>query len=122
MGDTYTFRALVCAPIPVGHRVAISWFGRKAGFFGGKEERFAHLEDLDTGVVYGEMECFSDLSAIRVEPTPIGLTVRSDLKASERLEGKVVACQVATLGFRDRFIQTTLLIERTSTARGRPET
>lgn len=56
MGDstgTYTFCALVCAPVPVGHRVEVSWLDQEGGgFFGSPSKRLAHVVDLDTGVTY----------------------------------------------------------------------
>lgn len=108
----YTFCALLCAPIPVGHEVEASWFETPSGgFFGAKPKRVAHVRDLDTEVSYGEMECFKDIGAIRQEPTPLASRLRADLKVLEQKRGKVVSCQVATMGFSELFIQTTLVID-----------
>ncbi|MFO0739364.1 MAG: hypothetical protein U0270_25935 [Labilithrix sp.] len=112
MSDSHTFCALVCAPIPVGHRVEASWLETPSGgFMGGKAKRVALIRDLDAEIDYGEMECFADVRSIRVEPTPLPLRVRSDLRVVERARGRVTSCQVATMGFSEKFLQTTLIID-----------
>lgn len=112
--DTYAFCALVCAPIPVGHTVELSWLQTPdGGFFGSKSKRLAHVKDLDTGISFGEMECFEEVLGVRPEVRPLELSVRSDLEVKERVRGRVVACQVATMGFSEKFIQTTLVVEPT---------
>lgn len=106
-----TFCALLCAPIPVGHEVEASWLASPGGgFLGPKAKRLAHVKDLDSGISYGEMECFEDVTAVRLEPTPLPLELRP-LAIAERVRGRVIACQVATMGFSERFLQTTLVIE-----------
>lgn len=112
MADTYTFVALLCAPVPVGHLVELTWFeSPSGGFLGPKAQRLAHIRDLDTRVSFGEMGCFEEVSAMRLEPRLLPLELRSDLRVVEQTRGRVVNCQVATMGFSDKFIQTTLVID-----------
>lgn len=108
---TYTFCALVCAPIPLGHRAEVAWLEKAASGRGRSAERFAHVSDLDTGISYGEMGCFDDAQAVRQGVKPLPLAVRPDLTVAERVRGRVLACQVATMGFSQKFIQTTLVLE-----------
>jgi hypothetical protein len=105
-----TFIALVAAPVPVGHRVEVRVLVEKVGAFRRTEKEHIVVTDLDTGVVYGPMDAFEPISGIRVEPRPLPLTPRSDLAEASRTVGRVLACQVATMGFSELWLQTTLVV------------
>ncbi len=107
----HTFIALICAPVPVGHRVEVLVLVESSGGFRKTETTRTVVSDLDTGVVYGEMEAFEAVTSIRAEPRPLPPAPRADLAVKTRVTGRVRACQVATMGFTDRWIQTTLVIE-----------
>jgi hypothetical protein len=106
-----TLIALIAAPIPVGHRVEVRVLRESGGVFRRAGKTHTVVTDLDTGVVYGPMEAFEDVSSIRVEPHPLPLSPRTDLATESRVAGRVRACQVATMGFSDLWVQTTLVVD-----------
>lgn len=118
-----TLDLLLFAPVPVGHRVRITWFTleQKTVFSTRSVERAHHpqVEDLDTGIVYAPLELFDRVSAARRatvdEPTATTAEVGPHATTSRELTGTVKACRVGThhygTGSERLFkVQTTLTI------------
>lgn len=106
------------APIPVGHRVEITWYEVVRPGLVPSQERVDEREhqpvvrDLDTGVVYttdwvvGVERRSRPDAAYRVGDRP-----RTDARAKDTLRGVVRACRVITVrGFPEVDFQTELVI------------
>lgn len=105
------------APIPVGHRVRLTFHALTSrGLFGaGSRELLAHepvIEDLDTGIVYCTERPF-DHDGVKRPREPLG--VRDHELAGEVdhvVEGRVQQCRVLTVrGYSEADVCTRLVIE-----------
>jgi len=94
-------------PIPVGHRVEVTYFGvtrDKRGLFGSSEPETEPVEppritDLETGVVYAHGN-FAKVpqTFIRMDRSNvIDLGVREEMSEAESFVGVVRTCQVTVL-------------------------
>jgi len=105
------------APIPVGHRVQVTWFRvSKSGLLGKRSDDRPFepaIKDLETGIEY-----VSDFtlphSGAKLPDVP--LDVRNEppegAEVETVLEGRVAFCRVVTIrGFADYDVQTTLVID-----------
>jgi hypothetical protein len=103
------------APIPVGHRVELTWFVKLGGLRGNKPAARPfepHLRDLDSGVTYapewqlGSFHAFrSDVvNAYRPEP-------HADLEVASTLRGRVSGCTVVHVGLAEPYQQTLLVLD-----------
>ena len=111
-----SFELTILAPIPLGHRVRLTWYRMtNTGLFGGTStEEHPHepeVEDLDTGVIYCSQQHFEHSAALhRGRPLEIAPTVRGEV--AETLEGVVRGCRVFTIrGWGEVEIQTRLVVE-----------
>ena len=102
MTHPQTFYCRMLAPVPVGHRVEITWFKRaKPALFGSGEqvldEDEPYIRDLDSGIVY----------TVPWHHTGKPYTLQSDRygddaiaptnEATARVVGRLVACRVVTV-------------------------
>ena len=111
--------AVYAAPVPVGHRVEVTWFEEVTRGLGGGPPRIDQREhqplivDLDTGVRY-ETDWMLGASRRRSPDAPyeVGEVVRTELREARRLEGVVRSCRVVTVrGFPEYDVQTLLEVE-----------
>lgn len=109
-----TYPLLFPCPIPVGHRVRITWFeSAKAGLFGGRDGRPLEpiVEDLDTRVVYTPAWIFQDDSIYTPQTRPtVSDTPRPDLRQSDTQEGVVAACRIVPVSTK-QFTATYLTLD-----------
>ncbi len=99
---------LVAAPIPVGHRVQVVHLVEPNDH---TIDRIA-VVDLEAGIRYGDMRCFERVTGITSNtPRLLPMTLREDLALKAQYWGRVAGCQVAGMGFADRWIQTTLQVD-----------
>ena len=103
------------APIPVGHRVELTWFVKLGGLRGTTPTPRPfepHLRDLDSGVAYapewqlGSFHAFRSSTVNAYQPEPLdGLEVASTLR------GRVSACTVVHVGMAEPYQQTLLVLD-----------
>ncbi len=104
------------APVPVGHRVRITWYEIETrGFFGGKESK-AHepwIIDLDTGVEYLSDRLVGRSGAkFPDQPVDVADDAKTSATAVRTLEGRVTRCRVVSVrSFSEFDVQTHLLVE-----------
>jgi hypothetical protein len=108
------------APIPLGHRVEVTWYRRPELDFWGTESPSSGrkvpgepaLRDLDTGVLYGPDWIFAERIAppSSIAPRPMALEAREGLVVAEQVTGRVRYCRVA-YQHGEWPLQTTLLVE-----------
>lgn len=115
MTSPVTVTALGSIPIPVGNRVEVRVFLRNLKVWKTKLEPVfdePFITDLDTGVTYGTHWHFQELTSMGSWTTLPHLPVepRADLEVHSTTVGTVTATRVATLGFTEKFTQTTLVI------------
>ena len=88
-------------PIPIGHRVEITWYQEEettTGLLGGDKKKVTPIEtpvvvDAETGIRYGLLAHFDEDSAYR--GGQINLQehrLRDSLVSTDRLTGTVIAC------------------------------
>ena len=112
MAETLHFQGY--APIPVGHRVEITWFEQETTrlFGGNTRERFEHpmVRDLETGIVYQTTRMVSDTRAVYHDRVEYPLEPLLD--AGETRIAKVTGCRVLSAPVVDATVLvTTLVIE-----------
>ncbi len=111
-----TSTVVYSAPIPVGHRVEVTWYGESScKLFGGSKTTVREYEpiirDLDTGVEYASDFVYGTGSSKKPD-TPLEVSAEVQAEEIESVRGRVVACRVVTLrGFSDYDVQTELTIE-----------
>lgn len=103
------------APIPVGHRVRVTFFALESrGLFGVSTQDLPHepmLEDLDTGVVYCSERPFPH-DGTKSPRQPLGVGDRAQAKVERVVEGVVRSCRVVTVrAFSEVDVQTRLVLE-----------
>lgn len=111
-----TLHLLLCAPVPVGHRVEVSFYvGQERGPFGNMVQVNRPLEpivvDLDAGVRYAAHWL---LHQGGVNHDTVNVTtdkLRAGLQVAETVTGRVRQCQVVTVNSTGVSIETTLVIE-----------
>ena len=98
-------------PIPVGHRVEITWYQGEevtTGLLGGDKKKVTPIEtpmviDIDTGIRYGLLAHFDEGSAYRGGQINVAEhRLRDNLVSTERVTGKVTACSIAQIRFEGR--------------------
>ena len=100
MTQPQTFLCRMIAPVPVGHRVEMTWFDTPPGLFGGSARKMDEDEpmvrDLDSDIVYtvswhhsGSLSAnpFSDSYPDAIHP---------DNRPVARVVGKVLACRLVS--------------------------
>jgi hypothetical protein len=113
---TVTLDLTLLAPIPVGHRVRLSFYRlHSRGLFGGSSEVLEHepvIEDLDTGIVYCTERPF-DHDGVKRPRVPLGVRDQQLLGDLDHVvEGRVQGCRVLTVrGFSEADVSTQLAIE-----------
>lgn len=113
----HTLQIAFAAPVPVGHRVRVSWMAREeSGLFSSK--RIEHperprVEDLDTGIVYEPYWMVDDSGgALRLSewlPVRVGQALDQD----RTVEGIVQGCRVITYNSTEGHVLQTLLVVET---------
>jgi hypothetical protein len=107
------------APVPVGHRVEITWYEAVSRGLVPSQERVDErehqpvLRDLDTGVEYAT-DWFVGASRRKRPDAPyeVGDGARAELREQRRVEGIVRRCRVVTIrGYPDYDVQTHLVLE-----------
>jgi hypothetical protein len=93
-----------CVAVPVGHRVEVAVFRYEQ--FGGPMFDRPVINDLDTGVTYGELPLFLTTNDRGLLKPPT--TTLPSLREHARWRGTVLLCQV--LADEDRASQSTLII------------
>ena len=115
-----TFEFLLIAPIPVGHRVEITWHGEKKLSWKGKisadpaKRANAVIKDLNTGVVYGTLDFYLRATSYNTEDgRPLEAEPLPELGVAGRVTGRVAACRVLTGTYQGKVsaVQTTLTVE-----------
>lgn len=109
------------APIPVGHRVRVTWHVLEEPGLAGqvRTDTRPHqpwITDLDTGVEY-RTDWASGAMRRRGpdEPYRIGESLRMDLREERVVEAVVRRCEVFTVrGYPELEVQTRLVLEPTS--------
>ncbi len=97
-------------PIPVGHRVVVEYFEsfrESRGLFGTGEPRVKtrvidspRVTDEDTGIVHGHLAHYDGGGSLQGGKINAGTQqLRTDVRVRERIEGVVVACRLAMIGF-----------------------
>ncbi|MDC0668051.1 hypothetical protein [Nannocystis radixulma] len=112
------FVVIFQAPVPVGHRVELTWYDLvDAGFFGGTNRKTRPHEpvvtDLDTGIVYLSDRVL-DTPGMKSPDTPYGVSDAISKIATQvkSVRGIVRACRVVTIrSFAEIDLQTELTIE-----------
>ncbi|MBZ5714913.1 hypothetical protein [Nannocystis pusilla] len=112
------FVVIFQAPVPVGHRVELTWYDIvDAGFFGGANRKPRPHEpvitDLDTGIVYLSDRVL-DTHGSKSPDTPVALSdaVSGLAERVKSVRGIVRACRVITVrSFADIDLQTELTVE-----------
>ncbi len=103
------------APIPVGHRVELTWFVKLGGLRGNKPTPRPfepHLRDLDSGVAYGAEWQLGTFGAFRSDtvnayaPEPL-----PQLEVASTLRGRVAACTIIHVGLAEPYQQTLLVLD-----------
>ena len=98
-------------PIPVGHRVEITWYQEEettSGLLGGDKKKVTPIEtpvvvDVETGIRYGLLAHFDEGGAYRGGRINIEEhRLRDSLVSTERLVGEVTACSIAQIRFEGR--------------------
>lgn len=111
-----TYPLIFPCPIPVGHRVRLTWYqGTKSGFFSGPETRPEEplVEDLETRVLYAPSWIFLDDSYYQPMTRPgVPDTPRADLRKSATVEGVVVSCHIVPVRTK-QYTATYLTLEET---------
>jgi hypothetical protein len=103
------------APIPVGHRVRVTFFTLQSrGMFGSSREELSHepqIEDLNTGILYCSERPFEHHGGkFPRKPLPTGDAPTAEVH--KVVEGVVRSCRVVTIrGFAEVDVQTRLVIE-----------
>ena len=117
-------------PIPVGHRVEITWYQEEettTGLLGGDKTKVTPIEtpvvvDVETGVRYGLLAHFDEGSAYRGGQINIQEhRLRDSLVSTEHLVGKVTACSIAQIRFEGRGYEqseTELTLDIADSSRG----
>ncbi|MCB9687994.1 MAG: hypothetical protein H6735_23340 [Alphaproteobacteria bacterium] len=106
----------IAVPVPVGHRVRITWYREEGtGFFGKgtrEDDTRPRVEDLDSGVVYEPYWLVDDSGgAVRLSEW-MRIGGGPALTLDRTLEGKVRACRVITYaGSEGQVVQTLLDVE-----------
>jgi hypothetical protein len=112
------------APIPVGHRVEVTFFGREKLKLFGKGEIEANrdepmIEDLDSGVVYQAHWHSTNDTGLTSGHAQYPLGVSEDLTVAETVTGRVLQCRVlAAHGYERTTLVTTLIVEDEPEAQG----
>lgn len=104
------------APIPVGHRVEVRTYLVETGVFRKTQEpNFEQpvIVDLDTGVVYSDVDNFAQINMYRPGARmQVPTDPRPDLKLHGRWHGVVRQCQVLWIGGgSSKYPQTTLVVD-----------
>jgi hypothetical protein len=107
------------APIPVGHRVEVTWTEEvRRGLVPGQERTDSRphqpvLVDLDTGVVYlSDWSVGAGRRRSPDQPYDVGVEPMQDHRVARIVRGVVKACRVVTVrGFPQLDVQTHLTIE-----------
>lgn len=111
--------AVYVAPIPVGHRVEITWTEEvRRGLVPGQDRTDGRphqpvIVDLDTGVVYlSDWAVGASRRKGPDQPYEVGAGTLSDHRVGRVLRGVVRACRVITVrGFPQLDVQTHLEVE-----------
>jgi hypothetical protein len=110
-----TVETLLVAPVPVGHRVRITFFqlvGR--GLFGRGVQDLPHeplIEDLDTGVSYASERPFPHPS-VKEARVPLPIEASPSAEVDRVVTGVVRSCRVTTVrGFAEVDVQTVPIVE-----------
>lgn len=107
------------APIPVGHRVRITWNQEaQRGLVPGQERTDDRphepvLTDLDTGIVFtSDWGHGAGRRKRPDQPYDVGPDLVSDFREERSVEGTVAACRVITVrGYPDLEVQTELVLD-----------
>ncbi|MDO8185356.1 hypothetical protein Q5424_06735 [Conexibacter sp. JD483] len=103
------------APIPLGHRVELTWLVKLGGLRGNKpsSQPFEpHLRDLDSGIAYGPEWQFGSYGMFRSDRVnAYSQEPRPDLEVERTLRGRVVACTVVSVTLAEPYQQTLLLLD-----------
>jgi hypothetical protein len=110
---------VLIAPVPVGHRVELTWFEEVSrGLVPGQErvDDRPHqplIRDLDTGVEYASDWVLGVSRRRRPDvPFELGEVPRTELRVQRRATGVVRACRLVTVrGFPELEVQTHLEVE-----------
>ncbi len=116
-----TLPLLLCAPIPVGHRVEVRFYkGSKRGHLGTVEPDVRPLEplvlDLDSGIRYGGHWLFSSAGVDHHVVNVNSDGIRADLEVVEIVTGRVRGCQVVTVNSTGLSVETLLVVETEAAA------
>lgn len=113
---------LGATPIPVGHRVRVTYFERveeSVGFFGGSRSDSEpvdapRVEDLTSGVIFGHLTHYAHGAIHPGRVNVEDLSLAGTLEVGHVIEGTVRACEVITVGFEQRDVshhETHLVVE-----------
>lgn len=104
------------APIPVGHRVELTWFVKLGGGLRANKPTSRpfepHLRDLDSGIAYGTEWQFGEFVGFRsdrvhpYEPEPL-----ARLEVERTLRGRIAACTVVNVSLAEPYQHTILLLD-----------
>ncbi len=114
--STRRIELVFAAPVPVGHRVELTWWaeadkGRLLTRAGKRMPFVPELTDLDTGVVWVAAWTHASASGRRShEVLELGPR-RGDVTVVGRLVGRVRACSIATVTWAEVTQQTALELE-----------
>lgn len=106
---------LLVAPIPIGHRVRVTFYvTERRGLFGASRVEHPHepvIQDLDTGIVYCSERPFPH-EGIKRPDQPLPVEREPSGTVDRVVEGVVRGCRVLTVrSFSETDVQTRLLVE-----------
>jgi hypothetical protein len=101
MTQTRTFFCRMVVPIPVGHRVELTWFERTQERLFGADQQYVdddepYIRDLDTGIAYTVGWHHYESVLMPGHNTRMPAEALPTLRAVSQVVGRVTACQITT--------------------------